>query len=173
MRRVAALLAIAALFAGAPAAATDLTITKTATVVSDPVNTINPKAIPGAVVDYRIVLTNPIGNTGKTVKAIVFEDPLPANVILRVSDLGTTGSGPVEFTDGGILGLLGSGLTLSYTSLSSTTDGLEFYDGTSWSYVPVPDADGYDANVRAIRVKPLTTFTVLGSFQLRFRVKVR
>ena len=152
-----------------------LSVTKTAAVISDPVGSLAPKSLPGAVVDYTVVFTNPLGNVTKPVRNIVVEDQLPANVILRVSDLAAAGKGPVEFLDGSLLGLglLGSGLTCSFVSLSSTTDCVEFSDGASWSYVPVPDANGYDANVRGIRVKPLTTFATAGSFQLRYRVKIR
>src|SRR5690606_8405535 len=40
-----------------------LTVVKLSTVVSDPINgTSNPKAIPGAVVEYQIILTNPAPN---------------------------------------------------------------------------------------------------------------
>lgn len=155
------------------AAADALTATKTATVISDPVGSVAPKSLPGAVVDYKIVFTNPLANALKPVANVVVEDQLPANVILRVSDLAAAGKGPVEFLDGGLLGLLGSGMTCNFVSLASTTDCIEFSDGTSWTYVPAPDADGYDANVRAIRVRPLTTFTTAGSFQLRYRVKIR
>jgi len=72
-----------------------------------------------------------------------------------------------------VLGVGDSGLTYSFSSLASATDGIEFSDGTSWTYTPVPDASGYDANVRAIRIKPLTTFKAGGSFTVRFRVKLR
>jgi uncharacterized repeat protein (TIGR01451 family) len=168
-------LLLAAALLAAPAAADNLTVTKTATVVSDSVNTLNYKALPGSQVDYRIIVTNPLGNALKPVKNIVIEDQLPSNVALRVSDLVSAGQGPVEFSDGVLLnlGLLGSGMTCTFTSLSSATDCIDFYDGTSWGYTPVPDADGYDANVRAIRVKPVTTFTTGGSFQIRFRVRIR
>jgi hypothetical protein len=156
------------------ALADPITATKSVTTVSDPMGNVIPRAIPGAVLDYSATLANPIANLGKTVRGIAFEDQLPANVILRVSDLGASGSGPVVFTNGAIiLGVGDSGLTYSFTSLSSTSDGIEFSNGTSWAYIPVPDANGYDANVRAIRIKPVTNFKAGGSFTVRFRVKLR
>jgi hypothetical protein len=177
MRRLATAAALAAaLLHPVEASAADLAITKTATVVSDPVGSAAPKSLPGAVVDYKVLFTNPLANVGKPVRNIVVEDQLPANVVLRVSDLAGAGKGPVEFLDGSVLGtgLFGSGLTCAFTSLSSTTDCIEFSrDGVTWTYTPVPDADGYDANVRAIRVRPLTTFSTSGSFQLRYRVKIK
>ena len=174
MRRAIPIAAALAMALQPMAAAADtLTVTKTATVISDPLGSAAPKSLPGAVVDYKVVFTNPVTNAAKPVANIVVDDQLPANVILRVSDLAAAGKGPVEFLDGGLLGLFSSGLSCTFVSLSSTSDCIEFSDGTSWTYVPVPDSNGYDANVRAIRVKPGTTFTTAGSFQLRYRVKIK
>jgi len=165
-------LALAAL--STPALADPITASKSVSVVSDPMGNANPRSLPGAIVDYTVTLANPLANLGKTVRNIVFEDQLPANVILRVSDLGGAGTGPTVFTNGAIIAGIGdSGLTYTYTSLSNASDGIDFFDGTSWSYTPVPDASGYDANVRAIRIKPMTNFKAGGSFTLRFRVKLR
>lgn len=177
MKRVSAVLALFALVQPIPAQAAALTVTKTASVISDPLGNAAPKSLPGAVVDYKVMFTNPLGNLLSPVRNILVTDVLPTNVSLRVSDLNGTGSGPVEFNDGSLLGLglLGSGLTCAYTSLASTTDCIDFSSdgGTTWTYTPAPDANGYDPNVRAIRIKPLTTFAAGGSFQLRYRVKIR
>ncbi len=170
MRR---LLLLIAGVAAAPALADPISVTKSAQVVSAPIATNVPRSIPGAEVDYTIALSNPLGNIGKTVRVTAFEDPLPAGTMLRVRDLGAAGSGPVAFVDGALLGLGDSGLTYSFGGLASTVDSLEFSNGTSWGYTPVPDADGYDPAVRAIRVKPTGTFKTSGSFTLRFRVKIR
>jgi uncharacterized repeat protein (TIGR01451 family) len=58
-------------------ASATLSVAKTSTVVSDPFNlTTNPKAIPQAIVEYSVVVTN----TGATPAASVsIRDPLPAN----------------------------------------------------------------------------------------------
>ncbi|WP_242187398.1 hypothetical protein [Sphingomonas sp. CARO-RG-8B-R24-01] len=176
MRRATILLAgLAAMLLPGMAAADQLSVTKTASVVSDPVNTIAPKAIPGAIVDYRVLFTNPATNALLPVRNITVDDVLPARVILRVADLAGTGKGPVEFLDGSLLGLgLGSSnLSCTFTSLASATDCVDFFDGTSWGYVPTPDADGFDSRVSAIRLKPTTTFATSGSFQIRYRVKIR
>lgn len=173
MRGYALLLSLLTMLPTA-ALADPITATKSVAMVSDPMGNLIPRAIPGAVLDYTATLANPLANAGKTVRGIAFEDQLPANVILRVSDLGVSGSGPVIFTNGAIvLGIGDSGLTYTFTSLSSTSDGIEFSNGASWTYTPVPDADGYDANVRAIRIKPVTNFKTSGSFTVRFRVKLR
>lgn len=173
MRTYALLLPLLAMLPTA-ALADPITATKSVAMVSDPMGNLIPRAIPGAVLDYTATLANPLANAGKTVRGIAFEDQLPANVILRVSDLGVSGSGPVIFTNGAIvLGIGDSGLTYTFISLASASDGIEFSNGTSWTYTPVPDADGYDANVRAIRIRPVTNFKAGGSFTVRFRVKLR
>lgn len=173
MRRVIAILA--ALLAAAPASADPITITKSVTLVSDPLGNLLPRSLPGSVADYRTLATNPVGNLTKPVRNLVLVETLPATTDLRVADLVAAGKGPVEFADGSVLGtgLLAGGVTYAFVSLGSTTDSIEFWDGTSWSYQPVPESDGYDRNVRAMRITLGSTFTTLGSFQLRYRVRIR
>ena len=157
-----------------PAAAASLAIVKSTTLIDDPVDTITPRAIPGATVDYALLVTNPLGNLLTPVRAVVIADPIPTSLKLRVADY-ATGTGPVQFTDGGLLnlGLLNGGLTYTYGGLASTTDGLEFYDGTSWAYQPHDDGSGYDPAVRGVRVTLAGTQIAGGSFRLRYRVRVR
>jgi hypothetical protein len=162
------------LIIGTPAFADPISVTKLVIVVSDPLGNAIPRGVPGAVIDYNVTFGNPATNALLPVRNMVYEEALPANVKLRVSDLTGAGSGPVAFIDGAIvLGIGDSGLTYTFTSLSSTTDGIDFFNGISWSYIPVPDANGYDANVRAIRVKPVTTFKTGGSFTLRYRAQIQ
>jgi hypothetical protein len=56
-------------------AAPVLSVNKVMTIISDPVSTSNPKAIPGAVVEYCIVVANAAG--GATVTNLTVGDPLP------------------------------------------------------------------------------------------------
>ena len=164
-----------AMIAG-PAAAAPLTLVKASSVVADGVNLANPKAIPGALVDYTVVVTNPAANSLSTVGGVTVTDALPVNVKLRVADLGASGGGPVEFADGNLLGLglLGSGLSFGFASLASTTDSVEFStDGVDWGYVPVADASGCDARVRAIRMRLAGNQVAGSSFRLRFRVAIQ
>ena len=59
--------------------AADVTVEKTSQIISDPVNgTTDPKAIPGAVVQYCIVVSNSAGSATATNVAVV--DVLPADV---------------------------------------------------------------------------------------------
>lgn len=64
--------------------AAGLTITKTSRVVSDPFNgTANPKAIPGATIEYCIQVANASG--GATASNVAISDPLPATTSYLVS----------------------------------------------------------------------------------------
>ena len=135
-----------------PGLSPELSVAKNVTTISDPVNlTLNPKAIPGAIVQYDIVTTN-TGIGTVDADSLVITDPIPTNISLRVVDFDAGTSGPVRFTDGSP----SSGLTYTFTSFASTTDDVEFSDdgGLTYTYVPVPDASGLDTNVTHIRIVP-------------------
>jgi uncharacterized repeat protein (TIGR01451 family) len=73
-----------------------LVIAKTSTVISDPFNgTTNPKAIPGAVIEYTITLTN---NGAVSATGVAIADPIPANTTFRQGDY--TGTTDVRITVG-------------------------------------------------------------------------
>ncbi|MBA4161419.1 MAG: hypothetical protein C0515_04930 [Novosphingobium sp.] len=56
-----------------------LSVSKLSTVISDPLNgTTNPKAIPGATIEYCIVVSNAAGSA--TASSVAISDPLPATV---------------------------------------------------------------------------------------------
>lgn len=56
-----------------------LTVSKLSTVISDPLNgTTNPKAIPGATIEYCIVVSNASGSAAAT--SVAISDPLPTTV---------------------------------------------------------------------------------------------
>jgi hypothetical protein len=154
----------------------DLTVVKSNAILSDPYNgTTNPKAIPGAVATYTIGVANNNAGTADTGTTVV-QDSVPATMMLYVGDVGSTGSGPVSFTNGAAT----SGLTYTFTSLASTTDSLSFSNngGATFAYTPVPDANGYDSAVTNFRVNPSgilagKTGATAPSFQLQLRMKVR
>jgi hypothetical protein len=74
--------------------AADITVRKISTVISDPVNgTTNPKAIPGAVVEYCIAIANAPGVADAT--SITISDPLLANITYD-STFGNLINGTVE-----------------------------------------------------------------------------
>jgi uncharacterized repeat protein (TIGR01451 family) len=63
-----------------------LEVTKTATVISDLFNgTTNPKAIPGATVEYAITVNN---NGSLSAQTVRFSDPVPANTTFAASAYG-------------------------------------------------------------------------------------
>lgn len=142
-------------------------------VVSDPFNnTTNAKAIPGAVVEYRLTASNQ-GNGIAT--DVVVIDPVPAQSSLFVADLGGVGSGPILFVDGSPA----SGLSFNYSVITPTLDDVEFSnDGaSSWNYQPTADADGFDAAVTHFRVNLGGSFVGANggaspSFDLLFRLRV-
>jgi uncharacterized repeat protein (TIGR01451 family) len=73
-------------------ASATLSVAKTSTVISDPFNnTTNPKAIPGAIVQYAIT----VSNTGASAASgVAINDPLPANTTFVQGQY--TGSTDVE-----------------------------------------------------------------------------
>lgn len=152
-----------------------LSNSKTVTLLNDPVNgTTNPKSIPGSESLYSIAVTNTgLGRVDSG--SVVITDPIPANTMLYVGNLGGSPAGPVNFIDSG------SGLTFTYASLSSTTDDVDFSKdgGVTWGYTPVPDASGYDAAVTNIRFNPkgrMYAWSGVGAypgFTLQFKVKLK
>jgi uncharacterized repeat protein (TIGR01451 family) len=148
--------------------------TKTVSVLSDPVNgTTNPKNIPGSVSLYTIgVMNTGLGTLDSN--SVVVSDPIPPNTALFVGNLGGSPAGPVSFIDSA------STLTMAYTSLSSTTDDVDFSSdgGVTWTYVPVPDGAGYDAAVTNLRVRPrgrMAAWSGAGAypgFSLQFKVRL-
>ena len=77
-----------------------------------------------------------------------------------------------------VQGTPSSTLTWTYTALNSNTDDVDFSNdgGTTWTYVPVPGADGADAAVNALRLRPKGTMAGNGGgntwFELQFRVLI-
>jgi uncharacterized repeat protein (TIGR01451 family) len=153
-----------------------LTVVKSSSIVSDPQNgATNPKAIPGALMNYTVTVTNTNAGTADAASTTI-TDAVPSNMRLYVGDVGGVGSGPVAFTNGATT----SGLGYSFTSLASITDGIAFSNngGATWTYTPVPDANGYDSNVTNFRISPTGTFNGAASgntpsFQLQLRMQVR
>jgi hypothetical protein len=154
-----------------------LALLKFSTIVSDPVHgTSNPKSIPGAVRHYTLRLTN--SGAGKVdSNTLVLSDPLPSTMELFVGDIDGTGpgAGPVQFVDGSPA----SGLTFTFTALNSMTDDVDFSNdnGATWIYVPSPDANGYDAAVTHIRLRPKGAMNEAGggnpNAEMIFRMRVK
>jgi len=155
----------------------DIVLLKSVQTFSDPYNSeTNPKAIPGAVMLYTVAASNQA--VGATDADTVFiTDPIPANTALFVGDINGVGSGPVLFTDG--TSPNDSGLSYAFISLDSVTDDVAFSNdgGTTYTYVPVPDADGCDTTVTHMRINPTGTFKAasggdIPTFDVKFKVRV-
>jgi hypothetical protein len=157
-------------------AAPNISLTRAAALISDPFNnTVNPKMIPGAVLDYTVSVTNQ-GLGSADADTVIITNPVGSQNMLYVSDLAGVGSGPIDFSNGAV----SSGMNYNFTSLASTTDCVSFSNnnGSSYIYSPTADADGYDANVTHVRVMPAGTFAASNgtdhpAFSFVFRVKVR
>ena len=155
-----------------------ITMLKTVQAVSDPVNlTANPKAIPGAVVQYTIIATNSGAGSADNDTTVVI-DPIPANTELYVDDIGGVGSGPVLVTQGAT----SSTLSYTFTALGDLDplDDLSFSNdgGATWTAVPTVGANGCDATITHIRVNLKGTFIGNAippspSFQTVFRICVQ
>jgi hypothetical protein len=153
-----------------------LLLVKSVAVLSDPFNnTTNPKSIPGSVQIYTVRITNQgTGIVDNDSLAVV--DPIPVNTTLSLLDAGAVGSGPMAFLNG----TPSSALTFTFTALNSTTDDVDFSNNnaSTWTYTPTPDAQGYDATITHIRIRPRGTMagnsgTGNPYFEVRFRVKVK
>jgi hypothetical protein len=153
----------------------DILVLKSVQVYSDPVNLQdNPKAIPGSVMFYTVMVTNRGGSTDTD--TVVITDPMPVNTEVFVNDINGAGSGPLLFTDGNSV----SGLSYSMNSLASTTDNISFSNdnGASFGYTPIPNVDGYDIAVTDIKVSLSGPFIASSgaphpSFSIIFRVRVQ
>lgn len=144
-----------------------LTIAKTSAAYSDPQNgTTNPKLIPGGFATYSLTVTAPAG-TQATSNSVIVTDALPANLALFVGTY-APGPGPLAFAAGS------SGLSYSFTSLSSASDDLSFSNnnGASFTYTPVANADGVDPNVTHIRINPKGSMAPGSSFTINLRAMV-
>jgi hypothetical protein len=158
-----------------PSSPPDILVLKSVQVYSDPVNLQdNPKAIPGAVMLYTVMVTNRGGAVDTD--TVVITDPMPTNTEVFANDINGAGSGPLLFIDGPAA----SGLSYSIDSLGSTADSISFSNdnGASFSYTPIPNADGYDGAVTDIKVSFSGLFNASSglphpSFSISFRVRVQ
>jgi len=145
-----------------------LLVSKVAQTLSDPINGgSNPKAIPGAVVQYSLGVSNQ-GPGAVDAGSMVITDPLPAGVALYVD---TSGGDPIVFTDGAVT----SGLSYSYAT--DVTFSNQPGGGPPYNYTPVPDGQGFDPAVTGYRINPSGAMNGASagnvpSFNLRARVRI-
>lgn len=97
-----------------------LTVTKTSAVISDPINLlVNPKAIPGATVEYTITIDNAVG--AATATSVAIADTIDANTTALTAAYGAGMGLTINFNGGGAVnhtsaadGVEGSGYTASF-----------------------------------------------------------
>ena len=152
----------------------NIQLTSNINVINDPINgTAQPKAIPGAVLQHTVNAQN-IGNISTDRNSTSLVQAIDSKSKMYVGNL-SAGS-PIIFNNGA--GNQASGLSYMFTSLASTTDSIAFsINGTNFTYTPVADADGYDANITHFRLnlggsfKP--TFSgVTPTFNFIYQVKI-
>ena len=152
-----------------------LSVMKLVAIISDPYNgASSPKAIPGAVMQYIVLITNDGGGSVDT-DTVVIKDLIPANTELFVGNLAPqagedAGAGPVRFKDG---------VTASGFAGGPPPFTLAYLDSGDNPVVPDdPDTDNYVSNVSSIE---MTFSGILNgsdgtndpSFQIRFWVRVK
>ena len=116
-------------------------VEKAVTIVSDPVGSLSPFALPGSVVEYTIDVTN----DGQRLDdgTVTITDNLPEDIKLIV-----LGASAFELVDGST----SSDLSLNWGGPTSAVDGVQFStDGTNFSYTPSADGDGADAAITHVR----------------------
>lgn len=156
-----------------------LLVLKSVDTYSDPINnTTSPKPIPGAFMVYTIQVINS-GPGAVDNNTTVITDPIPANTELFTGDIdgGGPSTGPILFIDG----TTASGLSYTFTSLSSTTDNLAFSDNNALDYNKsdtVIDSNECDPSVTNIKI-PLSGIFIGSdgvnhpSFSVKFRVRIK
>lgn len=147
-----------------------INISKSVAVASDPANaSSNPKAIPGAELAYTITVTNSGAgavDTGTT----AISDVIPVTMSLCVSTLCNTP--PVIFSCSAA-----PACGLSYNYATDVSYSNQIGGAAPYTYAPVPDAAGFDANVRGVRINPTGIFNGASggsnpSFGLLLKMKI-
>lgn len=152
----------------------DVTVTTSSQIITDGVSFTNAKLLPSAVIDFTTQVANRSA-LPKLPDALFVTNPIPPQLILYVGDLAAPGSGPVVFAQG----TRSSQLACTFGGIADGRDCLEFSNnnGATFNYEPVPDANGYDAAITHMRIRPqgLMAPALLqpASFVLRYRMKVK
>ncbi|MCC5886871.1 MAG: DUF2341 domain-containing protein [Gammaproteobacteria bacterium] len=145
----------------------ELSIAKYSMVLSDPVNgSSNPKRIPGAIIQYEILVTNS-GKGYPDEGSVVIRDALPATVNFVLPSSGD----PITFIDGAPT----SGLSFDFATGAGFSE--QPGGGPPFDYDPVDSGDGTDPNVTGIEVVPNGEMNAEDgngnpAFRLRFQVRM-
>ena len=140
-----------------------LLIDKTSALLSDPVNgTANPKAVPGAIIEYRISVSN-IGPAAVDANSIVITDALPDGVTFDATT-------SVQLTNGSTASGLNPFDAATMVTYSNNSGGTAPY-----TYAP---AGGFDANIHGLRIAPTGTMAASDGaahpgFTIIYQVRVK
>lgn len=153
----------------APALAPQIRLTSR--VIADPLGSLRPKALPGAVIEYELAVSNVArATTANNIFAIT--SPVPPQLMLIVGMPDAAPGTAFEFVNQSGGGRDGC----SIETLASSADCVEFSDngGRTFDYVPTPGIDGVDSRVTHLRFKVRTdgdlSPTDIGQFLLRYRM---
>jgi hypothetical protein len=142
----------------------ELVVEKSSVVISDPVNgTLNPKLIPGAIVEYAITVRN-VGVGRPDTGSLTIIDLMPADIAFATG-------WQVTFTNGSPSSGLSSFNAATMVRFSSDASGTG-----PFTYTPI---GAFDPGVRAIRIIPAgrmnaaSSATSQPSFTIRFRARVQ
>lgn len=127
-----------------------LTLSKSSSIISDPLGSANPKRIPGSIVEYTITATN--SGTGiADNNTVIITDPIPSNTQYVVNSILFNPSAPIN-----------SGLTANSSNYTYSLDGGGTYGSTQTT------------NVTHFKVAPTGQFLApSGSGNPAFTVKYR
>ncbi len=135
-----------------------INLKKTSQTIFDPINLLsNPKAIPGAVLEYTLKAEN-FGFQGADNNTTLIQDSIPTNMKACVANIGQC---KVPYLIGATNT---SGMTIG--SIKYTVGGLDVTN-------PPADADGYNSNVTAIKISMQGVFPDVCSGSHSFEVKFR
>lgn len=149
----------------------DINVAKSSFILADGISAANPKALPGAEVQYSVNIVNNLDAPDSN--SLLITDILPANIDLFVGDFAA--GAPYALVEGSPP----CGFAVPFASLSSSSDAINFLDGTGSVVTPAPDADGFDSNVRSIEIMPtgqLSAFSGSGSQPncvLNFKARIK
>lgn len=150
---------------------TNFTISKNSTVLSDPINLTDPKAIPSAIIEYTISVEN-AGFGYADADSFEITDPVPTGTTFYFGNP----HNPADFVDGAN----SSGVSFNFIDISSVVDDIDFSnDGGSSFITPSVDTNGFDITVppiNFIRINPKGAFNGsdgLNHPSLEFRLRVR
>lgn len=147
-----------------------IALTTSTSTTWDPINANSyPKSLPGGRKRLSITAANPDlvaadnGSLGLSIG-------IPGKTMIALDGDGTS-STFVQFTDG----TPASGLALTYTSPSSTTDDVDFSadNGATWTYVPTAGDDVSQSAVTNVRLRPRGAMAAGSNFAVSLPLKTK